>query len=223
MSYTLELPDRLKSPPPQAWTLGVIFLLGWSFSLIILPFYSRLASLWPPGSMGPIIFLDLALLAMGIGGLWWGDAVKGESAATAPLLALTLMGGAIFFLLAPCLLPALPLEKELNSGLASFFRQRIWLALLVLTPGFFLWGAAPPFLTALAFPQDRGLSTGIFPLCGLTLVALALGALESLWRPQNPSIWMSRLIGWPSIPILIVGIWLWLKTPPENRENLPFW
>ncbi|MDR1578244.1 MAG: hypothetical protein LBT86_08505 [Deltaproteobacteria bacterium] len=223
MNATLELPEHLKSPPPRAWVLGLIFILALSFSLINLAYYTYLATRWPSGPWGAIIFLDLALLAMGLGGLWWGDTVKGESAAVCPLLGLTLVAGAIFFLLAPLFLASLPLERWPNQGWLGYFGHQIWLALLILIPGFFLWGAAAPFLTALAFPQDKGLATGVFSLCGLTLLALALGALGSCWWPAQPSIWLERLIGLPSLPILIVGLWLWFKTPVEDRQELPLW
>jgi hypothetical protein len=203
--------------------MGVIFLLGLSFSLICLAYYSRLASVWPPGPLGAVVFVDLSLLAIALGGLWWGDSVKGESEAVGPLLALALMAGAAFFLLAPLLLPSPPPGGLAAQGLGAYFGGRVWLSLLVLLPGFFLWGAAPPFLAALAFPQDRGLAAGAFPIFSLALVAMALGAMALAHWPTGAPAWLGRLIGLPGLPIFIVGLWLWSKTPPEDRQNLPFW
>jgi hypothetical protein len=222
MSEKLKLP-KLKSHQPQPWVLVMIFLIGLVFSLIVLTYYSRLAALWPSGHLGRVIFWDLTLLGLAIGGLWWGDLVKGESATAGPLLALALVAGSLVFLLAPLLLPQCPIDRMVSHGWSGYFNGRIWLSLLLITPGFFLWGAAPPFLTALAFPNERGLGKGLFSICSLTFVALALGAVL-LWHwPTEASPWLGRLIGLPSLPILIVGFWLWSKTPVDERQGLPFW
>ncbi|MDR1395466.1 MAG: hypothetical protein LBK52_04760 [Deltaproteobacteria bacterium] len=223
MSNKLELPEQLRSPKPQPWVLGLMFLIGLSFSLINLAFYHCLAPLWPAGPMGGIIFLDLVILVMALGGLWWGDSIRGESAAACPLLALTLILGSLFFLLAPLILPTLPVSRISGQGWGNYFGGRIWLVLLVLMPGFFLWGAAPPFLTALAFPQERGLARGLFPVFGLTLAALGLGASGLWWWPENAPPWLERSIGLPVVPVLITGLWLWAKTPRRDRADLPFW
>ncbi|MDR1871958.1 MAG: hypothetical protein LBS60_08625 [Deltaproteobacteria bacterium] len=201
----------------------MIFLFGLSFSLINFTYYSRLAAVWPPGPLGGVIFLDLAFLAMALGGLWWGDSIKGESAATSPLLAITLIAGSFFFLVAPFLLPASSVSRLITQSWGGYFGGRIWMALLVILPGFFLWGAAPPFLTALAFPQERGLASGVFSIFSLTLIAMALGAVALWWWPTEVPIWLERLIGLPCLPILIIGLKLWAKTPLEDRKNLPFW
>jgi hypothetical protein len=162
-------------------------------------------------------------MVMAMGGIWWGDSIKGESAATVPLLALTMIAGSVFFLLAPLVLPTLDVNKVTGQGWGNYFGGRIWLALIILIPGFFLWGAAPPFLAALAFPEDRGIGKGLFPIFSLTLVALALGALSLWWWPAEVPPWLERLIGLPVVPILIIGLWLWLKTPIQDRRELPFW
>ncbi|MDR0549955.1 MAG: hypothetical protein LBI10_11185 [Deltaproteobacteria bacterium] len=223
MTVKLEFSETFKSPKPLAWVLGAIFLFGLSFGLISLACYSRLAALWPPGPLGGVVFFDLAGLALAMGGLWWGDSIKGESLAATPLLALTLIVGSIFFLIAPLIPPGSTTVRIIDPNFRGYFGDRIGLGLLTLLPGFFLWGSAPPFLASLAFPKEKGLARGVFSIFSLSLVAMALGGLVLGFRPQSAPIWLERLIGLAGLPILIVGLWLWGKTPAENRRDLPLW
>jgi hypothetical protein len=143
-------------------------LFGAAFSLCALAQWIWLSP--PPAeNLAKGLWLPLAALAASaVGGLWWGAVARSESALFERLLSATLVIGALVFLALANFaqrpsLAAGPLGPRAVESLAIF--------------GFFMWGAAPTFLPALAFPGERGVGRGLFTIYATGLFAAAAGLL----------------------------------------------
>ncbi|MDR2443630.1 MAG: hypothetical protein LBE31_08940 [Deltaproteobacteria bacterium] len=109
----------------------------------------------------------MALAALAMGGLWWGEVAEGDLDLGRPLTASTLFLGAI---------SAWTAWRLLLSQLAPW-----WIVTLGFLAAFFFWAAILPFFLALAFPYGRSHSRGLFEISALLLITVGLGFNLSLY------------------------------------------
>jgi hypothetical protein len=211
MTTKLELPDKFKLPKPETLSLVWLFLLTLSLGLVIICLYLKLTRVLPVDSKTTAIYIDTVFLTLALGGLWWAEVVKGESTLTDPLLFFTILMGALIWPLTNHLFP----NQLVNATPV----------LLLMALGLFFWSAAPIFITTLAFPKERGLSQGLFPLATIALLALATSIpLIFLWQ-QHLSAKIDWLMDLSIIPALITAYWVWHKRERNNKPIVPlrFW
>jgi hypothetical protein len=128
-------------------------------------------------------------LALALGGLWWGETIGEDPDLARPLFsAAALLGAAADWAAVHLPLP----------GAASPLGASLWLV-----PALFFWSAAPPALTAMAFPDRRGQSRGVFAASALALACAALGLTLAPPPGLGPAAWAelaavaAALAAWP--------------------------
>jgi hypothetical protein len=192
--------------------MGMIVLYGLAFASGSLGIWLKIASMGSLAPLWPVAFASLSLLAFVLGGLWWGAVARPETSLMEPLLCATLFMGMTFFLGLAHLGPT-SLEGPMGLGTLAG-----WGFLAVFGAGFFLWGSGPPFLIALAFPQERGAGQGLFPLSALAFLSLAVGlGGPAFWVMAFPlkNIWLSDLSAFLTAFLII---WIWIARAPAAEE-----
>jgi hypothetical protein len=196
----------------------MIVLFGVAFSLGTLGLWLKVTQLTPLDFPYGVVFVSLGLLAMVLGGIWWGAVARPEISSIEPLLCATLFLGMVIILGLGHIVPKTPLSFE-GVGL-------VWVVIttLLFFLGFFLWGAGPPFLTALAFPEERGTGQGLFSLAALAFFSVAVGiALSAFWDLATPlkNIWVTDL---SALCIAGLILWIWVTRKESDGDiNLRFW
>jgi hypothetical protein len=160
-----------------------------------------------------LVFLDTAAAGMVLGGLYWGVVANPDPSLLEPLLSLDVAVAALILAAVSLLAPPVGAAGRAAPGAV--------LVSAMLFPGFFVMAAAPPFLCALAFPEEKGTGRGFFTLASLSFATVAaglfLGALQERYLPGLRHIVLDVGV----ILLLALSLWLWLTRQPRDPEETP--
>jgi hypothetical protein len=194
--------------------MGMFLLFSLAFVLFSLGLWQRMEGPGRDNLPFLLIFAGALILAVILGGLYWSSVANPDASLLEPILAATLASGTalsgLFYLVLP------------RGGLgAASGGAGLYLLPLLFFPGFFLLAAAPPFLWALAFPEEKGTGRGLFTLASVSFLSLALAlAGSSLWeKVYPPARFFLADLGF--LLLLSLALWLWCTKAPRDAEEIP--
>jgi hypothetical protein len=192
----------------------MILLFSLAFISLSLGLWQNLRPIFENNTLFSYGFVDTVALAMVLGGIYWGAVANPDTIILEPLLAINLFCGSALFILFFFLLPT-------KWDVGSLTGWKLLIIPVLFFPGFFFWASAPPFLSSLCFPEEKGTGRGLFTIIALWFFSLAAGIfLSALWERQHPQ--SHRFLADISMFLsLALGFWLWLSRPPRDTEDLP--
>ncbi|MDR2349149.1 MAG: hypothetical protein LBF41_00805, partial [Deltaproteobacteria bacterium] len=209
MPERLTLPDSLKSPRPRAKALGMMALFSLAMSQGALGLWMKLGAMAGASPHFGLVFVSTALFSMALGGLWWGAVARSEVSLLEPTLSFAVFASILTTLALGFVLPDNPAVRRSPLVALSVF------------PSFFLWGAPPVLLTALAFPNERGTGKGLFTVFSSALFVFGLGLAGTalaMFLGGVKNVWILESSGAMSL-----GLVLWIRlTRVRTGEETPF-